>query len=792
VRRWWRRLERFWDQCCGARPARRWALCAWATQAQVTLGQVAVAGKQEAKERVMTTHLFLCVCVITSTFVLKGESPIDKALVCQWKFAKIIEKKPGLINWEKVARDGALEMHITNDEIILKTKKEIHRGKYTLKSDTTPVIGFMSLAFFYSKGVQGAERSNSLQLKPADRFGDQLPDGALVRLGTLRLRQGGPVEAVAFSPDGRLLASGSHDMPIRLWEVRSYQEVGQLTDHIRRSKTFHYNFTMMFSPDGRFLASGSENNKVYIWDVTERKLVRRLSVHGDAVLGIAWSPDGKTLAASSADKTVSWWDCRTWKLLKHFVGHKRDVWSVTYSADSRFLASSSADLTVRVWDLASCKEVHRFKAARLSWFGSFCVKFSPDGKYLVCGDNLWTIHLWDLTSRKTPRDLHGLPVESTQQEKHLDTITGLVFTQDITSHLISVGWDGFVRIWDFNKATEIRRIPCPVNKLQSIAISPDGQLIATGGSGHAVQVFDILNGSNPVWTFGHQTGVQSCAFSKSGKEVISASTDSIRKWNAHTADVVECRPMSLSCEKKLCVSGTMSFAYLRPAGAVCICKATSGEERCLLHTKCDEILALALSADCNSLAFSESDGNDGAYIHIWDIRAKREVRRIRTGKAWIDRVAFSPDGKLVAGAFRAEVSLWHRGSGTLNLTLSKHEAEISALAFAFDGKAIVTGDSDGNVCLWDTGAGQLLLTFRVAGGAICSLAASRDEKWIAAGNTRGAISLLESETGDQRARFTGHRSVVRALDFSPNNDRLASASDDTTVLIWDILGKTKE
>ena len=248
------------------------------------------------------------------------------------------------------------------------------------------------------------------------------------------------VLAVAFSPDGRTLASGSWDRTIRLWDAETGQPLQTLEEHTDGVRS------VVFSPDGRTLASGGYDNILRLWDAETGQHKPALEGHTDYIRSVVFSPDGRTLASGSYDRTLRVWDAETGELLRTLEGHTNGVLSVAFSPDGSTLASGSYDRTLRVWD-AETGELLRTLEGPMDDVNS--VAFSPDGHTLVSGGYVNTIRFYDDTLRlwdaKTGQHLQTL-------RGHRHAVASVAFSPD-GSMLASGSYDKTIQVWELTPAT---------------------------------------------------------------------------------------------------------------------------------------------------------------------------------------------------------------------------------------------------------------------------------------------------------------------------------------------------
>ncbi len=287
---------------------------------------------------------------------------------------------------------------------------------------------------------------------------------ANVRLITTLSGHSSWVNSVTFSPDGQLLASGSGNSTIKLWDVQTMKELRILKGHSSDIRS------VAFSPDGQILASGSDDNTLKLWDVHNGKELRTLEEHSKAVNSVAFSPDGRILASGSDDNTIKLWDVH-FKLWNVFSGQKNrtledsnPVKSIAFSPDGHTLASNLGG-NIKLWDVRSGKE-KPFFGGRLGWVKS--IAFSPDGQIFASGNSDKTIKLWDVHTGGELRILSG----------HSQAVYSVAFSPDGQT-LASGSLDKTIKLWDVCTGRELRTLSEHLQVVHSVAFSPDGQTLAS-------------------------------------------------------------------------------------------------------------------------------------------------------------------------------------------------------------------------------------------------------------------------------------------------------------------------
>ncbi|KAA6410460.1 MAG: hypothetical protein FRX48_05882 [Lasallia pustulata] len=333
------------------------------------------------------------------------------------------------------------------------------------------------------------------------------------------------VLAVAFSPDGKQLASGSGDTTVRIWDAATGATLQTLEGHSHEGHS-HSVFAVAFSPDGKQLASSSHDKTVRIWDAATGATLQTLEGHSDSVKAIAFSPDRKQLASGSKDKTVRIWDAATGATLQTLEGHLDLVEAIAFSPDGKQLASGSRDTTVRIWDAATGATLQTLKG-HLNLVEA--IAFSPDGKQLASGSFDETVRILDAATGATLQTLKG----------HSDLVMPIAFSPD-GKQLASGSSDTTVRIWDAATGATLQTLKGHSDLVLAVAFSPDGKQLASSSFDQTVRIWDAATGATLQTLEGHSDRVSAVAFSPDGKQLASGSADmTVRIWDAATGAMLQ-------------------------------------------------------------------------------------------------------------------------------------------------------------------------------------------------------------------------------------------------------------
>ncbi|KAF2193124.1 putative WD-repeat protein [Zopfia rhizophila CBS 207.26] len=532
------------------------------------------------------------------------------------------------------------------------------------------------------------------------------------------------VNAVAFSLDGKMLASASYDKTVKLWDAGTGAALQTLNGHSNLV------MAVAFSLDGKLLASASMDKTVKLWDANTGAALRTLNGHSGTVNAVAFSPDDKVLASSSDDKTVKLWDAGTGAALRTLHGHLHRLNAVAFSPDGKLLASASHDMMVKLWD-ARTGVVLQTLCGHRGWVNA--VAFSPDGKVLASSSDDKTVKLWDASTGAVLQTLNG----------HSYSVMAVAFSPD-GKVLVSASIDRTVKLWAARTGVALQTLYGHSGWVMAVAFSPDGKVLASSSGDKTVKLWDAGTGAALQTLMGHWDAVKALAFSPDGKLLASASRDeTVKLWDASTGALLQTlkghsyrvKAVAFSPDGKVLASSSDDKT-------VKLWDAGTGTALQTLKGHWDAVKALAFSPDGKVLASASADKT----VKLWDASTGAVLQTLKGHSGAVTAVAFSLGGKLLVSASRDErVKVWSADRGAALQTLKVHPDRVRAVAFSPDGKVLASSSDDKTVRLWDARTGAVLQTLDV--DAVCkSLSFSDDGTFLE--SDRGMLLTSSHSLGE--------------------------------------------
>lgn len=638
-----------------------------------------------------------------------------------------------------------------------------------------------------------------------DLQGDPLPDGAIARLGTVRLRHGHIITGIVFSGDGKSVVASDYSGGVRVWDAANGKEVRRLftnepyCDSLaispdgRTLAVALSNLTvrlcdpttgrdlgslprnsnqvsfLQFSHDGTRSAAGTSINTVGVWDVATQRLVHTVTLP-DNVGSISFSPDDKLLACS-VKNDISFWDLAQRKVvrqIKNDPGASHPLHAVFARNGGRIAVWGYEDASIRLFDANGDKELLRFdkqgakttkSAGDWGWAYSIFVSFSPNGKILATSRDVGRIDLWDVDRGKK---LHTLAFDSFGQSRLL------AFSPDGTKLAITGrdnwGGDSTIRIWDVARGKELITNLGHGAPISSVAIAPDGKTIATAGKDGIVHLWEANSGKHQMRLEAYRGRSTYVSYSNDGQRLIwycgYGGDGTLRVWDSKTGR--ELSRLTLANTEAFWTAvadggkTTYSVDLKDKAGRtydVTTGKVTHEDTTIDFHQNSPSVVAPSGYKVVNSA---------GTLVNMADRKKLMEVGHVYkpTPNAW-----FSIDGRRLIAAV--------------------------LIAREFDGRSDPSAEE---ISVIDPIAGKELRRFgRPLEGyhEINAAALSQDGKMtLTASADRKkphdqVITLWETDTGRQRGRFVGHIGQINRLAISADGRMIVSVSQDTTALVWD-------
>ncbi|HRI61534.1 MAG TPA: hypothetical protein PK228_17470, partial [Saprospiraceae bacterium] len=568
------------------------------------------------------------------------------------------------------------------------------------------------------------------------------------------------VTALAFSPDGQWIASGSLDSRIFIWDKNGRTQKQFSTDVPGGDRQSGSVCAIAFSPDGKKLYSAEVNGKVKVWDLNGDSVLLEFRSHRKTVTDLALSQDGMLLATCSQDSTARLWDTKG-SLLQTFKGHNGGLNAVSFSPDNQRIATGGEDASARIWQKNGvCQTVISLQNADVN-----SVQFSPDGRTLAlgCSDN--SARLFSTEGRQL-NTLSG----------HVAEVDEVLFSPD-GKYLLTASNDHTAKLWNIS-GEEILRLVGHTEKVTSAAFSPDSRWIVTGGFDFKALVwnldFNLRNKNNR-----HTDYVNKVKVSPDGSFLISGSKDNtVKKWDfegnlladmrGHTSGVTS---VDISPDGQLFLS-TSNDKNAR-------LWSSDGQLRNVMKESKSDVIQAVFAPNGQVFATGDLTGN----VALWQLPDCRLLHSWQASRnKIIQSLAFSPDGqRLYSAGSDGFIRAWTLEGDSL--WASNNGKQIWSIAVSPDGKYIASAANEVAVRLWDSEGRLIKKCFDHLMANYHVVWSPDGHKFASSGWDRTAKIW---DTNGNCLQTLNHPDGVYGSAFTPDNQRLVTACRDKIIRTWDV------
>jgi WD40 repeat protein len=547
-------------------------------------------------------------------------------------------------------------------------------------------------------------------------------------------------------------------------------------------------YALAFLEGGKMLASGGDDKTLGLWDLSAVRDAQvpprrqRLGRPTGTIVAVSCTSDGKTLVSGGTDQKLTWyshvganWDLDADKGSPIFKPGQAVV-ALAFTGNGKTLAVATAARTF-LWDVDEGSE-------KLTLQGEVAVSsvaFTPDGKVLATGSKRGTVKLWDATTGAALDE----PKDESQKPRAVNSVA---FAEDGKT----LAWgsdDTTVRLWDVENK-KMKALQGHTGTTFAVVFGQGGKTLATAGSDKTVRVWDTGSGSERATFKGHTDRVQAVAFAPDGRTVASAGADhTVKLWDLANWPVRILRGHSQRVMSLAAAPDGKTLATGSRDGQIKIWDASTLQELTELKGHRELVVSLAFSegAKCKLLASVSLDQT----LRLWDLDKKQQILERKESKAPANCVAFAPDGKImVTGDLAGKIHLWSVPAME-EQTLDHGRTAITSVAFAPDGALLATAGRDRTVKLWardsSTGAWNVRPSLPASASAVRSLAFAPDGKTLAigiGGSAEGEVRLWDVAAMVERAPLLGHPAAVWSVAYAPGGRVLATATGD--VQLWDL------
>jgi WD40 repeat protein len=620
-----------------------------------------------------------------------------------------------------------------------------------------------------------------------DRFGDALPEGAVARMGTVRLRSATAISCISFSPDGKSLVTAGFSNKVTFWDVATGKPA-RTVDIACNSIS-----ALQFSRDGKVLALACDNSTIRLIDPTSGSEKRMLQdpVNRFSTITMSLSPDGSLVSMTHRyNRQVLIWNALT-GVLKHRLNNVGTYNSppVAFTADNKHFVSLWTDGKLHLIDTDSGKSVRSLEPAAAGNVSPYTTRIpflvlSHDGKQVIyrpSGDRFF--RAVELATGKEVRRW-----EKTSGS-HYSYTGGMALTPN-GRFLVETSGDNAVRVWGLASGKLLRELSTGGGSLSNLTLSRDGKHVASA-AGNAIFLWDVPQAQPLHSGAGHHTSVTRLAFTPDGKKLVSLGGTTMRAWDPNTGrELVVTRPFSAYGVNAL-VPSPDSKTVRWVASDKALYQWALGEAGPVKLTNprnTPYYSSQAVSPDGKVLAGITATDRKLRLIDLLDNKPDRELAIVPS--PYSNLLTFSPDGRTLAlaGSSDRVVTLFETSTGTevrklMPTGTSNHGSPV--VAFAPDGRSLAKFDGELRVIETATGGERVQLP-REPVAALNALVWSDNSRLVARAQSDGVVVVYDTFSGRELFRKNTGQGSVYALAFSRDGRKLATGGANTTAVVWSL------
>lgn len=587
------------------------------------------------------------------------------------------------------------------------------------------------------------------------------------------------INTVVYTGDGAIVATGSSDQFVKLWDAKTYKEIRTLQGHTGQI------LCLAVRPDNSAIVSGAADNTLRMWDIPQPDPLHLFEGHTAAIRHAVVSPNGRSALSVGADKSVYVWDLDNRKIAAMWEGHTAEVLRAAYRSDNNLVATGDATGTVIYWNVVTGKP-QTLVGAHVGPISG--LEFHPNNQQLISTGHDGLLKIWQL------------PIVAPRTIGEYDAAVRCVaVTSDSQTAVVSSGTA--VQVFGVANGQLVRALEGLPESTGCVAVSPNNTTVAAAGENGIVKLWNLADGADRGMMAGHQGAVNDVVFHPDNAQVATAGEDgTVRLWRVPTPETalagstqdVTSVDVSSNGQMVATASADNSVRLFNPENGQAV-RQLAGHEHSATITR--------FRADAAQIA----TGDKGGEIRLWNPADGTVQAALGAHAESITAIAYHPDGGAIATA-GAEGSLkfWQLPAPPAK-TFAGHTQPVTAVALSQDAKVLISGSSDKTVRMFDPATGQQVRQLEGQTDAVTALAMNSAATIASSGGADGVVRFWMTTDGSPwqgtpksdaspapdettaslvPAALYGHDGAVRALTFHDEPKRIATAGADGTIRLW--------